>query len=127
MMRLIIGLGNPGQEYKNTRHNFGWLVLDALTKDWKFSKKFKADLAEFPPPAAGRASQQKIIFAKPQTYMNESGTSVRLLASYYKLKFDKPQPGADQPMAGISGLLAIHDDLDLPLGTLKLSTNSGAA
>lgn len=105
-MHLIVGLGNPGKEYEKTRHNFGWMVLDALTNDWKISKKFKAELAEL-------AGKQKILLAKPQTFMNNSGDSVKLLTSYYKLTSDN--------------FILIHDDLDLPLGTIKLSTNSGAA
>ena len=111
-MYLIIGLGNPGSEYKNTRHNLGWLVLDALAKTWKPSKKFKAELAELA-ELAGLTDKAKVILAKPRTFMNDSGASVRLLSQFYKITPDH--------------LLVVHDDLDLPLGTLKISTNSGAA
>lgn len=113
-MHFIVGLGNPGKEYAHTRHNFGWLVLDALTKNWKSSKKFKAELAELAEPAGN----QKIILTKPQTFMNNSGDSVKLLTSYYHLTPNNLKP---------NNLIIIHDDLDLPLGTIKLSTNSGAA
>ncbi len=111
-MYLIIGLGNPGAEYQNTRHNFGWLVLDALSSEWHFNKKFKAEIAEL------NIGTKKILLAKPQTFMNESGESVRLLTSYYHLTPNNLKP---------NHLIVVHDDLDLPLGEYKISTNSGAA
>ncbi|KKW17406.1 MAG: Peptidyl-tRNA hydrolase [Candidatus Magasanikbacteria bacterium GW2011_GWA2_50_22] len=112
-MQLIVGLGNPGEEYKKTRHNIGFAVLDSLgqkfTVDntWKFNKKFDAELIET------KLMCEKVILLKPQTFMNDSGAAVRVALQYYKLV---PQD-----------LLVIHDDLDLKLGTLRLAFGAGSA
>ncbi len=101
--RLIVGLGNPGREYAKTRHNIGFLCVDALARRWGlvFSRRrARAEVAE------GQACGQRVILAKPQTYMNESGTAVRGL-----LKLTDLAP---------SDLLVIADDLDLPFGRLRL-------
>lgn len=100
---LIVGLGNPGAEYRLTRHNFGFMVLDALAEHWNIQLKkikFRAVIAE------SRVREQKVVLAKPLTFMNESGRAVAPLLRYFKVPWHN--------------LLVIHDDLDLPLGTLRL-------
>lgn len=110
-MKLIVGLGNPGEKYKNTRHNFGWLMLDELYRKlavfgpWKKSVKFKGEVA--------RSEDKKTLLLKPRTFMNESGQSVAAVMDFYKIK------PAD--------LVLIHDDLDIPVGEFKLQANRGAA
>jgi PTH1 family peptidyl-tRNA hydrolase len=111
-MKLIIGLGNPGEKYKNNRHNAGFIILDELKRDWnfpdfEFSKKFEAEISE------GNIEEGKIIFAKPQTFMNNSGEAVRRIVSFYKLTSEN--------------ILVIHDDLDINSGEFKVSTDSGPA
>ena len=97
--RLIVGLGNPGREYAETRHNVGFMLLDRLAArepaNWRTERSWQAQVAK-----AG-----SIILAKPLTYMNLSGQSVRPLASFYKI----------EP----SQMLIVLDDLALPLGTLR--------
>ncbi|HRY52312.1 MAG TPA: aminoacyl-tRNA hydrolase [Candidatus Portnoybacteria bacterium] len=111
-MKLIIGLGNPGSEYFNTRHNFGFLVLNYLQdslpdfSSWQTDNKFKALLSE------GQINGEKILLAKPQTFMNNSGQAAKLLADFYKT------PAAD--------IIVLHDDLDIVLGEIRLSQNSSA-
>jgi len=112
-MKLIIGLGNPGPQYFNTRHNFGFLAANFLQDSlpgfsgWQANEKFKALLSE------GQIDGEKILLAKPQTFMNNSGQAAKLIADFYKLE------PAD--------ILVLHDDLDLPLGEIRVSRNSGAA
>lgn len=111
-MKLIIGLGNPGKEYAITRHNAGFLVLDEIQKLWNFSdfkmeKKFQAEISE------GNLQGEKIILAKPQTFMNLSGLSVQAIMSFYKLSPEN--------------IIVIHDDLDINFDAFKISTDSGAA
>lgn len=105
-MKLIVGLGNPGKEYKDTRHNVGFLVLDNYLKtdDWK--EKFNAMYHE------ARVNGEKVIFVKPLTYMNLSGDAVVQFVNYYDINLDD--------------ILVIHDDLDLTFGTYKLKKNSSA-
>lgn len=100
-MKLIIGLGNPGKKYEKTRHNTGFMALDLLRADlnapeFKLNEKFNAETAV----------ADKLILAKPQTFMNESGKAVRALLDYYKI--------------GIDDVMVIYDDLDLPLGTIRI-------
>ncbi len=109
-MKLIIGLGNPGPEYQNTRHNFGFMALDHFQAEAGFpawQEKFQSLASE------GQINNEKIILAKPQTFMNLSGQAVRTIAAFYKI------PAAD--------ILVVHDDIDLPLGALRLAQNSGSA
>lgn len=111
-MKIIIGLGNPGIEYENTRHNLGFAALDALAKEWNFpgfkeNKKFLALLSE------GTVSGEKIILAKPETFMNASGGAVAKLANFHK--------------CASKDLLIIHDELDLPWGEVRLARNRGSA
>ncbi len=105
-MKLIVGLGNPGKEYVNTRHNVGFMVLDNYNKELKWQQKGNAMYAEF------TRNNEKIIFLKPLTYMNLSGIAVAKFYNYYKLDS--------------KDILVIHDDLDLPEGTYRLKYNSSA-
>jgi peptidyl-tRNA hydrolase, PTH1 family len=119
-MKLIIGLGNPGEKYETTRHNLGYLVLDHFLKDaepvektvWQDAPKFKSDIFELPwQPKIG--DEEKVLLVKPKTYMNNSGQAVQTLSNYYKI------PPED--------IWIIHDELDLPLGTLKIRLGGAAA
>lgn len=106
---LIVGLGNPGAQYKNNRHNIGFMAVDALAKGWGVSLtkvQNKALTAEY------RLGEARVILAKPQTYMNASGESVGPIGRFYKI-----------PPAHI---LAIYDELDLPLGTVRLREKGSA-
>ncbi|MGH9856284.1 MAG: aminoacyl-tRNA hydrolase [Acidobacteriota bacterium] len=116
-MKLIVGLGNPGEKYADTRHNCGFMVVDHLLKEfgtdkvaWSSNSKLKSDTATFVIETA--TGEEKVILAKPQTYMNDSGQSVSLLTNFYKIK---PED-----------LWLVYDELDLPLGYLKIR-NGGAA
>jgi PTH1 family peptidyl-tRNA hydrolase len=106
---LIVGLGNPGKEYENTRHNLGFRTVDELARRYglTFGKKERKALV-----ASGIIREKKVILAKPQTYMNLSGEAVRALVGFYKVD--------------IARLLMISDDLDLPLGTIRLRKSGGA-
>jgi len=107
---MIVGLGNPGLVYRRTRHNFGFLAIDELGDALHIQVKklkFKAMIGE------GRFSDSKVILVKPMTFMNESGRAVAPLVRYYKLP--------------LSNLLVIHDDLDLPLGMLRLRPGGGTS
>ncbi|MDD4902328.1 MAG: aminoacyl-tRNA hydrolase [Patescibacteria group bacterium] len=120
-MKIIVGLGNPGQEYENTRHNSGFMLVDKLAADagatWKFNKHFKAELAE----------SRGVFFVKPQTFMNESGVAVALVLSYYKL-LPKTLGILKAKGADLSQILTvIHDDLDIEFGTYKISVDSRSA
>jgi PTH1 family peptidyl-tRNA hydrolase len=126
-MFLIIGLGNPGEKYKLTRHNAGFMAVDYLAKkwnaDWQTHKKSNALIAKTTAVSEGPA----IILVKPQTLMNNSGLAVAKLLSFYNLwpkkmgLFKKKESDLSQT------LLVIHDDLDLPLGRFKISVNRGSA
>lgn len=110
-MKLFVGLGNVGTKYTATRHNIGFVALDRLRKEWDATdfteqKKFFA----FVSTMSGR---NKTILAKPTTMMNASGRCVAALASYYKIF---PE-----------GIWVLHDELDLPVGTVRHSFNSRAA
>lgn len=104
-MKIIFAQGNPGTQYASTRHNIGFLILDALAKehraDFLKKPKFHSDIAEI--SLAG----EKVLLVKPATFYNETGQAARLLIDFYKLN-----PSTD--------LLAIHDDLALPLGTIRI-------
>ena len=116
-MRLIIGLGNPGPPYFNTRHNFGFLALNYLRNslpgfsDWQSNDQFKTLVSEGQINTS--TGTEKILLAKPQTFMNNSGQAVKLLVDFYKID------PAD--------ILVLHDDLDLALGQIRVSQDSGAA
>ena len=109
-MFIIVGLGNPGKEYENTRHNIGFIALDALAEVGGISileKKHKALIGK------GVIDGQKVILAKPQTYMNLSGESVRELVDYYKI---------DE----MTELILISDDINLPPGQLRVRKKGSA-
>lgn len=112
-MFLIVGLGNPGKKYENTRHNIGFMIVESLKlkvksfSDWKNNKKLLSEISE------GEINGQKVILANPQTFMNLSGKAVKNLVNFYKIK--------------LPGLVVIHDDLDLPLGKIKISVGRGSA
>lgn len=105
-MFLIAGLGNPGREYRESRHNFGFMVVDRLAErlNTQFTKEQQKALI-----ATAVYGGRKLLLAKPQTYMNESGKAVVPLLRYYKIPQDH--------------LLVIHDDMDLPFGTLRVRPN----
>lgn len=110
-MKLIIGLGNPGLKYKKTWHNLGFITADLLADKYNFSK-FKKDKKNSAEINEGEINGEKIILAKPLTYMNESGRACRSLLDYYKIDIDN--------------LIVIHDDIDLPLGKVKAVKESGS-
>jgi peptidyl-tRNA hydrolase, PTH1 family len=112
-MKLIIGLGNPGFRHEKTRHNLGFMIVDAFLKDYssappidfKEEKKFQSEVAEVNwQPKKGKA--EKVILVKPLTYMNGSGMAVSSISKFYKI-------------APID-VWIIHDEIDLPLGAMKI-------
>lgn len=109
-MKLIVGLGNPGDKYRDTRHNVGFMVVDKLAHElggkdvrWESSTKHKALIAK-----AG-----EVVLVKPQAYMNASGVAVSSVARFYKMN---PED-----------VWVIHDDLDLPLGKIRIRVGGGSA
>jgi len=109
-MHLIVGLGNPGNRYRFTRHNIGFMVLEKLAREFKIDLKHRSFDAVW---GRGKIRGTDILLALPQTYMNLSGTAVRQLVAFYK--------------ADINNLIVIHDDLDLPFGTIRLKAGGGNA
>jgi PTH1 family peptidyl-tRNA hydrolase len=110
-MKLIIGLGNPGKQYEGTRHNIGFEAMDALRErlklaDFRNEAKFKAEVSR------GEFNGDKVILAKPQTFMNLSGQAVLLLKQFYKVENED--------------LWLVYDDIDLPLGTLRMREGGSA-
>lgn len=114
-MKLIVGLGNPGEKYEGTRHNLGFMVVDQLLKDllsakeavWSINSKLKSDIASI------EVGREKVILAKPQTFMNNSGMAVGLLLNFYKV--------------APSDLWLVYDELDLPVGSMKIRFGGAAA
>jgi PTH1 family peptidyl-tRNA hydrolase len=106
---LVVGLGNPGRKYAQNRHNAGFHCLDRLAAKYHLSFDTKRDKAQV---ALGRVAGRRVVLAKPQTFMNESGLAVGALARFYKV-----DPGQ---------VLVIYDDLDLPQGTLRLRPKGSA-
>ena len=108
-MYIICGLGNPGTEYEQTRHNMGFLTMDVLAYKLGIDirkLKFRSLLGE------GRIGTEKVILVKPQTYMNNSGEAVREIVAYYGI----------EP----SRLIVVYDDIDLPVGDLRLREKGSA-
>lgn len=108
-MKLIAGLGNPGPDYERTRHNVGWMVLDA------FARKFRIDITRHEKNAltgSGRVGGGSVMVAKPLTYMNLSGDAVKLLVNAY--------------LDSTDDLMVVYDDIDLPLGKLRIRPNGSA-
>lgn len=108
-MYLIIGLGNPGPKYANHRHNIGFQIVDLLAQrhNLTFDKKEKKAKV-----AKGMIGAHKVLLAKPQTYMNDSGQAVRGIVNFYKVP--------------LSHLIIIVDDLDLPFGRMRLRPKGGS-
>lgn len=113
-MKLIVGLGNPGEKYARTRHNIGFMVVEELAREFSvcnvqfsFDKNIKAEILKC------RCAKEELILVKPQTMMNASGIAVSKLVSIYHLP--------------LSSLWVIHDDLDLPLGKIKIVKDHGSA
>lgn len=114
-MKLVVGLGNPGEKYANTRHNLGFKVLDEYAKKclptsdyrnfWEYEKKFKAEV--------GRLKSEDILLVKPQTYVNNSGLAVKLAISYWRI--------------AAGDLIVVYDELDLPLGKIKVRFGGASA
>jgi len=120
-MQIIVGLGNPGKKYKLTRHNIGFMAVDALAERldlvWQNNKKFLAEIAK----------DNDIILVKPLTFMNNSGQAVQGILSFYKLlpkKFGL-LTAKDADLSSV--LTVIHDDLDIDLGKYKISLDSRSA
>ncbi len=111
-MILIAGLGNPGKNYEKTRHNVGFRALDAMKKKYGFSQ-WRRDSASAALVAGGVIEDKKIMLAKPQTFMNNSGLAVKKLMARIK--------------APASNLWVIHDEIDLKIGKIKVIKNRGAA
>jgi PTH1 family peptidyl-tRNA hydrolase len=109
-VRVIIGLGNPGPEYRKTRHNVGFWVVDRLAERWGARLSRRAFLS-----VVGDVMRQgeKILLLQPQTYMNRSGEAVVRVRDFYHL--------------ALSDLVVIHDDLDLPLGRMRIKRGGGGA
>ena len=101
-IKMIVGLGNPGPRYTHNRHNIGFQTLDALASDRQLNFRRTEHHAQ---TAHGTLQDQRIILAKPQTWMNDSGRAIGALARYYKIPPEH--------------ILVIYDDLDIPLGTLR--------
>ena len=109
-MYLIVGLGNPGNRYRATRHNIGFMVLERLATKLEINLSQKSFNALW---GKGKISHKNVIFAMPQTYMNLSGNAVRQLHAFFKID--------------LSNLIVIHDDLDLSFGSVRLKTGGGNA
>jgi len=110
-VKTVFGLGNPGQQYKNNRHNIGYKVLDSLAKaeGIKFKRSFKTGAYI----AKKKIDKEEVLFVKPLTFMNNSGLCVRKVLQYYKVSVDDT--------------LIIYDDVDLPLGALRFRSGGSSA
>ena len=106
---LIAGLGNPGREYRQNRHNIGFMLIDHLARKWDLTISRMQSEALI---ADGRVDGEKIYLAKPQTFMNLVGRSVGSLIHYYRIP--------------LSNVVIIYDDLDLPLGTVRIRPEGGS-
>lgn len=111
-MIVIVGLGNPGKEYKKTKHNIGFLFLDMLQTGWKFpsfhfDKHFNAEVSK------GVYEGQDILLVKPQTFMNLSGQAVQSIQQFYKLQPEE--------------FWIVYDELDLPWGKFRIRTEGSSA
>jgi PTH1 family peptidyl-tRNA hydrolase len=108
-IQLVVGLGNPGPQYEKTRHNAGFLFIDAIARahgiNLKFETKFHGEVGK------GRIYGEEVWLLKPLTFMNRSGQGVAALASFYKIEAEQ--------------ILIAHDELDLPPGTVRLKQGGG--
>lgn len=109
-MKLIIGLGNPGTEYERHRHNIGYMVIDALETAWTDTivKKSHSILSTI---VEANIDNERVLLVKPLTYMNNSGEAASTLSRFYKV--------------ALEDIIVIHDDLDLPLGQVKVTKGVG--
>lgn len=105
-MKLIVGLGNPGKEYETTRHNIGFMILDEYIQNDLWKNKFDGFYQII------TIREEKVLFLKPNTYMNLSGNAVRKVVDFYHIKMED--------------ILIIHDDLDLPFQTHRIKKNSSS-
>jgi len=122
-MKLIVGLGNPGDKYEKTRHNVGFMVLEQFLKDfeptqqtiWTDNQKFKSDVTEITWQRQNHTSpnNEKILLVKPKTFMNNSGMAVKLLADFYKISSED--------------IWIIHDDVDFPVGSIRIRFGGASA
>lgn len=111
-MYIIVGLGNPTKQYEETRHNAGFLLLDAIRNEWNFPP-FSPQEKYFAEISLGTWKGNKILLVKPQTYMNLSGKSVSAVAHYYRVATDH--------------ILILHDDKDFSLGEIRIARDSSSA
>lgn len=107
-MIILIGLGNPGEKFNNTRHNVGFMAVDKFAKinnfpDFKLDKKLNALISK----------NENVLLVKPQTFMNDSGKTAKKIVSSFKFQ--------------VSSLIVIHDDIDLPIGKIKIAKERGSA
>ncbi len=107
-MKIIIGLGNPGEEYRFTRHNFGFIVVDRLSEAWRIPLSREGDFFWW---GEGFFKDRKVVLVKPMTYMNASGVAVRYWFEGQKVTPDR--------------FLVVHDDLDLPEGDVRMKKGGG--
>lgn len=105
-MKLVVGLGNPGREYKGTRHNVGFMVLDEYLGKVNWKNKMESEIF------IKEVNNEQIIFVKPLTYMNLSGLAVSKIINFYKID--------------VKDILIVQDDLDMSLGTYKIKRNSSS-
>lgn len=105
-MKLIVGLGNPGNEYEKTRHNVGFMALDLYLGEVSYKEKFSSLYSE------KVINGEKVIFMKPLTFMNNSGDAIRKIVDYFKID--------------LRDILIIYDDMDFELGTYKLKSNGSS-
>lgn len=109
-MWLIIGLGNPGPQYEITRHNIGFLAIDAFLASLNLSPRGKSNFNAL--ISSSTVEDQSFVTAKPQTFMNRSGTPVQALMAFHKIDLDH--------------IVVIHDELDLPLGSIRIKRGGGS-
>ena len=109
-MRVIIGLGNPGPEYRKTRHNVGFWVADVLAQRWGIRLSRRAFLSL---TGDGQLKGEKVLLVQPETYMNRSGETAIRIRDFYRLE--------------LSDFVVVHDDLDLPLGRVRVKRGGGGA
>jgi len=109
-VRVIIGLGNPGPEYRKTRHNVGFWVVDVLAQRWGIRLSRRAFLSL---TGDGQLKGEKVLLVQPETYMNRSGETAIRIRDFYRLE--------------LSDFVVVHDDLDLPLGRVRVKRGGGGA
>jgi len=119
MLWLVVGLGNPGKKYEQTRHNVGQVTIDELSRRWRFSLREGKDKASVGETSLRDAAgtDHRVVCAIPTTFMNESGQAVRLLMKRHNLQFD----------SDIAQLIIVHDELDLEPGVVRAKVGGGLA